>query len=130
MTELLLVLLALAALGARTFQLRHRTAAWESLWRLRSGPCTVELHRHADLARLGGDSLEFPQPREFRVVSLRLGGIPLWSQRAIVSLPAEADARIAVIAAGEFDHLFDRHFRMSWPRQATRLAARAHLHSH
>ena len=130
MFELLLVLLVLAALAVRAFQLRHRIAAWESLWRFRSGPCTVELRRHADLARLGGDSLEFPQPREFRIVSLRVGGIPVWSQQAIISLPAEADARIAVIPANEFDHLFDRHFRMSWPRQATRLAGRAHSHSH
>ena len=129
MTELLLVLLVLAALAARTFVVRHRVAGWETLWRFRSGPCTVELRRHAGMARLGGDSCEYPQPREFRVMSLRVGGIPLWSQQAIVGLPTDADSRIGCIPASEFDHLFDRHFRMSWPRQAKtmrRLAARAH----
>jgi len=126
MTELLLVSLVLAALAVRTFQLRHRLAGWECLWRFRSGPCTVELRRHAGMARLADDSCEFPQPREFRVVSLRVGGIPLWSQQAIVSLPTDVDSRIGEIPPGEFDHLFDRHFRMSWPHQATRVAARAH----
>jgi hypothetical protein len=128
MTELMLVALVLVALAVRTFVVRHRTAGWECLWRFRSGPCTVELRRHAGLARLGGDSCEYPQPREFRVMSLRVGGIPLWSQRAIVSLPTEADSRIGEIPASEFDHLFDRHFRVSWPRQAKtgRLTARAH----
>jgi len=127
MTELLLVLLVLAALAARTWQVRHRLAAWERLWRFRSGPCTVELRRHAELARLGSDSLEFPQPREFRVVSLRIGGIPVWSQRAIVSLPAEADARIGAISAGEFDSLFEGQFRQGWAaHRPVRLIARAH----
>jgi len=117
MTELLLVSLVLVALAVRTFQVRHRIAGWECLWRFRSGPCTVELR---ELARV------VAQAREFRVVSLRLGGIPLWSQQAIVSLPTDVDSRIGDVPPGEFDHLFDRHFRMSWPRQATRLAARAH----
>jgi len=126
MTELLLVSLVLVALAVRTFQVRHRIAGWECLWRFRSGPCTVELRRHAGLARLGHDSLEFPQPREFRIVSLRIGGIPVWSQQAIVSLPTDADSRIGAIPASEFDHLFDRHFRKAMPRQATRLAVRAH----
>ncbi len=128
MNALMLVLLALAALAARTIQLRLRFSGWEVLWRFRSGPVTVELRRHAELARLGGDSFEFPQPREFRVVTMRVGGIPVWSQRAIVSLPVETDARIAAVAATEFDDLFDPHFRMSWPRRPTRLAARAHSH--
>jgi hypothetical protein len=128
MTELLLVLLVLAALAVRTWLVRHRIAGWECLWRFRSGPCTVELRRHAGLARLGADSCEFPQPREFRIVSLRVGGIPLWSQQAIVSLPTDVDSRIGAVPPNEFDHLFDRHFRMSWPRlaKATRLTARAH----
>ncbi len=126
MDALLLVLLALLALAARTFHVRHRLAAWECLWRFRSGPFMVELRRHAELARLGHDSLEYPQPREFRVISLRAAGIPLWSQEAIVSLPAEADARIGTVAAGEFDQLFDRHFRLDWTHRPVRLAARAH----
>ena len=127
MIELLLVLLVLAALAARTWQARHRLAAWERLWSFRSGPCTVELRRHAELARLGSDSLEFPQPREFRVVSLRIGGIPVWSQRAIVSLPTEADARIGAISSAEFDHLFEGQFRQGWAaHRPVRLIARAH----
>ena len=126
MDALLLVLLALLALAAWTFHVRHRLAAWECLWRFRSGPFTVELRRHAELARLGHDSLEYPQPREFRVISLRLAGIPLWSQQAIVSLPAEADARIGAVAAGEFDQRFDRHFRLDWTHRPVRIAARAH----
>ena len=126
MDALLLVLLALLALAARTFHVRHRLAAWECLWRFRSGPFTVELRRHAELARLGHDSLEYPQPREFRVISLRVAGIPLWSQEATVSLPTQADARIDSVASGEFDHLFDSHFRRGWTHRPARLAARAH----
>lgn len=129
MTELMLVTLVLVALAVRTFVVRHRIAGWECLWRFRSGPCTVELRRHAGLARLGGDSCEYPQPREFRVMSLRLAGIPLWSQQAIVSLPTDADSRIGAIDASEYDHLFDRHYRMTWPGHAKamrRLVTRAH----
>ena len=126
MHSLTLVVIALLALAARTVQLRLRFAAWESLWRFGAGPCTVELHRHAELARLAGDSHEFPQPREFRVLSLRVGGIPMWSQVAIVSLPAASDERIDHIPATEFDPLFDQHFRLSWPQQRVRLAVRAH----
>ena len=127
MNTLLLVLLALLALGARTLQLRLRVAAWECLWRFASGPFTVELRRHARIARLGHDSLEFPQPREFRLLSLRCGGIPVWSQRAIVSLPSDADSRIDHIAADEFDPLFDPHFRLNWPQQRRgRVAVREH----
>jgi len=120
MNALMLVLLVLLALAARTIQLRLRVAAWERLWRFGSGPFTVELRRHAELARLGSDSLEFPQPREFRILSLRVGGIPIWSQQAIVSLPAQSDARIDHIPAGEFDHLFGDPFRQAWPHRASR----------
>jgi hypothetical protein len=126
MNTLLLVLLALLAIGARTVQLRMRFAAWERLWRFGTGPFTVELRRHAHLARLGDDSLEFPQPREFRVLQLRCGGIPVWSQQAIVSLPAAVDERIGQVSATEFDPQFDPHFRLSWPSRRVRLTARAH----
>ena len=126
MTELLLVSLVLVALAARTFQVRHRIAGWECLWRFRAGPCTVELRRHAGLARLGEDSCEYPQPREFRVLSLRVGGIPVWSQLSIVGLPATADERIGRIPASEFDHLFAGQFQLDWPRRRIRVTARAH----
>ncbi len=127
MNALMLCLLSLLALAARTVQLRLRFAGWVPLWRFASGPFTVELRRHADITRLGSDSQEFPQPREFRVLSLRLAGIPLWSQVAIVSLPAASDERIDHIPATEFDQLFDSHFRLSWPqRRRERAVARAH----
>lgn len=128
MDALMLLLLASLAAAARTAHWHHRFHGWESLWRFRSGPVTVELLRHPRLARLGHDSLEYPQPREFRVIAMRLGGIPLWSQEATVSLPAQADARIDAIAASEFDHLFESHFRRGWMRRPARrrLAARAH----
>ncbi len=126
MNALMLVLLALAALAARTIQLRLRFSSWEVLWRFRSGPVTVELRRHAELARLGGDLLEFPQPREFRIVSMRVGGIPVWSQQCIASLPAAADERIGHIPATEFDDLFSDQFRLTWPQRRVRLTARAH----
>jgi hypothetical protein len=128
MDALTLLLLALLVVGARTIHWRHRFFGWESLWRFRSGPITVELRRHAQLARLGHDSLEYPQPREFRVIAMRLGGVPLWSQEATVSLPTQADARIDSVAAAEFDHLFEAHFRRGWTRRPVRrrLAARAH----
>ena len=126
MDALLLLSLALLALAARTCQVRHRLAAWEIVWRARSGPFVIELRRHAHLCRLGRDSLEFPQPREFRVISLRAGGIPLWSRQAIVGLPAEADARIGAVSAGEFDHLFDHRFRRAGTPRPLRFSARAH----
>ena len=127
MDALMLMMLALLVLIARTFQWRHRFGAWETLWRFRSGPITVELRRHAHMARLGHDSFEYPQPREFRVITMRLGVVPLWSQQATVSLPTQADARIDSVPAGEFDHLFDSHFRRGWThRPARRIAARAH----
>lgn len=127
MNALILCLLSLLALAARTVQLRLRFAGWAPLWRFATGPFTVELRRHAEMTRLGSDSLEFPQPREFRVLSLRLAGIPLWSQVAIVSLPAASDERIDHIPAAEFDQLFDSHFRLSWPqRRRERMAVRAH----
>ncbi len=127
MNALMLSLLTLLALAARTVQLRLRFAGWAPLWRFASGPFTVELRRHAELTRLGSDSMEFPQPREFRVLSLRLAGIPLWSQVAIVSLPAASDERIDHIPATEFDQLFDRHFRLGWPQQRrVRTALRTH----
>ena len=126
MTALMLALIALLALAVRTVQLRLRLAGWQPLWRFGTGPCTVELRRHAELTRLGADSLEYPQPREFRVLSLRVGGIPVWSQVAIVGLPAAADERIDHIPATEFDPLFDPQFRLGWPQQRVRVAARAH----
>jgi hypothetical protein len=122
----MLSLLALLALAARTVQLRCRFAGWAPLWRFTSGPFTVELRRRAEIARLGGDSMEFPQPREFRALSLRLAGIPLWSRVAIVSLPADSDGRIDHIPPTEFDPLFDRQFRLGWPQQRRgRIAVRA-----
>ena len=126
MDALMLMMLALLVLAARAFHWRHRFAGWESLWRFRSGPIVVELRRHPELARLEHDSFEFPQPREFRVITMRLAGIPLWSQQATISLPTQADERIDSVAAGEFDHLFDAHFRRGWVQRPARLAARAH----
>ena len=126
MDALMLMMLALLVLAARTFHWRHRFAAWEPLWRFRSGPITVELRRHPELARLTHDSFEFPQPREFRIITMRLAGIPLWTQQATVSLPTQADERIDTIPAAEFDHLFDAHFRRGWMHRSPRLAARAH----
>ena len=123
---LTLMLLAMLVLAGRAFHWRHRFAGWESLWRFRSGPITVELRRHAHLARFERDSIEYPQPREFRILTMRLGAIPLWSQQASVCLPMQADERIDAIAAGEFDHLFDAHFRLGWTHRPARLAARAH----
>lgn len=126
MDALALLLLAVLALAGRTLHWRHRFGGWESLWRSRSGPLTVELRRHAHLARMGHDSLEFPQPREFRVITMRLGGVPLWCREATVSLPTQADARIDTVGAGEFDQLFDSQFRRAAPRRPARVAARAH----
>ena len=126
MDALTLMLLALLVLAARTFHWHHRFAAWESLWRFRSGPITVELRRRAHLARLERDSIEYPQPREFRILTMRLGAIPLWSQQASVCLPMQADERIDSVSAAEFDHLFDSHFRRGWTHRPARLAARTH----
>ncbi len=120
MNAFALVLLALLALAARTVVVRRRVAGWESLWRFTSGPITVELRRHAGMARFEGDSQAFPQPREFRVLSMRCGGIPIWSQQAVVTLPAAVDERIGEIAAGEFDPLFTGQFQLAWARHAAR----------
>ena len=75
----------------------------------RPGPITIELRRHAAMARLGNDSLEFPQPREFRTLSMRIGGISLWSRQAIVGLPAEVDSRL-----GEIRSSAELHSKVRW----------------
>ena len=117
MDAVVLVLLALLALAARALYVKLELATWERLWRFTSGPVTVELRRHAGMTKLGNDSQEYPQPREFRTVSMRIGGIPVWSQQSIVGLPAEVDARIGDVAAAEFDHLFTGQFRMTWSKR-------------
>ena len=118
MTAFLLALLALLALAARVFYLRLERAGWERLWRFTSGPVTVELRRHAEMARFGNDSQEYPHPRECRILSMRVGGIPVWSQQSIVSLPEEVDARIGDVPATEFDHLFAGQFRRDGAKRA------------
>ena len=117
MNEFVLVLLALIVLAARALYVKLELARWERLWRFTSGPVTVELRRHAAMARLGNDSLDYPQPREFRTLSMRVGGIPVWSQQSIVSLPADADSRIDEVSASEFDHLFTGQFRRTWSKR-------------
>ncbi len=126
MNALMLVPLALLVLAVRSLQLRWRLAAWECVCHVRHGLVTVDLRRHAHLARLGSDSLEFPQPREFRVLATCVAGCPVWSRQSIVSLPAEAEGRIDVIAAADFDHLFDDPFRLGSLQRPVRLTARAH----
>jgi hypothetical protein len=126
MNALMLVPLALLALAARSLHLRWRLAAWECVWQFRQGLVTVELRRDAHLARMGSDSMEFPQPREFRILATRVAGIPVWSQQEIVGLPAEVEGWIADIPAAEFDHLFDARFQLSRPQRRMPLAARAH----
>jgi hypothetical protein len=117
MNAFVLAILALLALAARALHVRLELTGWERLWRFTWGPVTVELRRHAGMARLGNDSLDYPQPREFRRLSMRIGGIPIWSQQSIVSLPADVDSRIGEVAASEFDHLFTGQFRLAWSRQ-------------
>jgi hypothetical protein len=126
MNALMLVPLAALVLAVRSVHLRWRLAAWECVWHVRHGLVTVDLRRDAHLARLGSDSQEFPQPREFRVLATCVAGLPMWSRQSIVSLPAEAEGWIAGIGAADFDHLFDEPFRLSSPQRRVRLAARAH----
>lgn len=126
MNLLMLVAVAALALAACSLHLRHSLAAWECVWHFRHGLTTVELRRDARLARLGGDSMAFPQPREFRVLALRVLGFPVWSQQAIVGLPSEVEGRIAQVPATEFDHLFERHFQRGWPQRRVRVAMRVH----
>lgn len=116
MTALTLVLPALLALAWRGLRLELDVAGWDRLWRVASGPVAMELRRNAGMARLAGDSLAYPLPREFRTLLVRVGGVPVWSRQSIVSLPGEVDARIADIPAGEFDHLFSEPFRLARPR--------------
>jgi hypothetical protein len=117
MNAFVLVLLALLALAARALHVKLELAGWERLWRFTSGPVTVELRRHAEMARLDNDSLDYPQPREFRRLSMRIGGIPIWSQQSIVSLPSDVDSRIGEVAPSEFDHLFTGQFRRGWSKR-------------
>jgi len=126
MNALMLVPLAALVLAGRSLHLRWRLAASECVWHVRHGLFTVELRRDAHLARLGRDSLEFPQPREFRVLATCVAGLPVWSQQSIVSLPAEAEGCIDDVAAADFDHLFDDPFRLGSSQRRLRLAARAH----
>ncbi len=122
MNAVVLVLFAILALIVRSLVVLRRRAGWERLWHFTSGPIAVELHRHAELFRFDHDSAEFPQPRETRLLSMRLAGIPLWSQREIISLPAQSDSRLSEITADEFDHLFTGEFQRRWPTRR-RMAA-------
>ena len=45
MDALALMVLAALVVAARTFHWRHRFAGWQSLWRFRWGPLTVELRQ-------------------------------------------------------------------------------------
>jgi hypothetical protein len=108
-----IVVFALAiSLALRVLYL-HQQLTGLQLVRLRSRlGMSVELRRCAKLARLEGDSMGFPCPREFRVLAVRFVGIPLWRQTTIVGLPAQVEAHISSVPPEEFDHLFRGDFKL------------------
>ena len=115
-----LALLTLLALCARTGFVLQQLQGQQRLWRSAFGPFSVELRRRAHLTKAHEDSLAFPQPRECRTLTMRCVGVPVWSCHSVVGLPAELDARIDSVSAGEFDHLFSPRFRQHSPARSFR----------
>ena len=78
-----------------------------------SGSCglTLELRRRAMLCTSAGDTHEYPQPREARVLVLRLFGAPVLCRREIIGLPLHFDARVRQLRAEDFDSQFSARFR-------------------
>jgi hypothetical protein len=117
---LLMTLLGMMA-AAQMLRLQRQLQCSEQLWRSGSGLLSVELRRRARVTRLADDLQEFPQPREFRVLAMRLAGLPLWQRECFVSLPQHFDVRIDQVRAEEFDGAFDASFRLGSPLAAARL---------
>ena len=104
-----LFLTALLALGRRHRQLsRHALVRRQQ----RHG-ITIELRRHCHLERCVPDA--FPQPREERLLTWRVLGLPVHTQRFSVGLPLGSDSRLGHIGADEFDRCFPPHYRVQAP---------------
>jgi len=113
MNALALASTALGVIALRAFYVRHASSGMQCLWQFGAGLLSVDLRRRALLARVEHDSQDFPQPRELRVLTFRVAGIPFWFERCMEALPLSVDARIDSVCAEEFDHLFGRRFQQT-----------------
>jgi hypothetical protein len=90
------------------------------------GALKLELHRCATVFRSEGDTQDFPQPREFRMLVLRLVGIPIFSRQEVIGLPTELDARLDQVSVTDFDAHFSDSFRIA-PRTTVSPARAAQM---
>ena len=72
---------------------------------------SVELRRRAMVCKAPGDLQEFPQPREFRMLVLRLAGLALCARTQVVGLPRHFDSGLHLLRAEDFDAQFSGSFR-------------------
>lgn len=113
MLESLLFLGCAAAL--RMFWLHLQLKQSLLLRRSGFGLLSIELRHRTAVVRLSDDLQEFPLPREYRTLAVRLAGLPLWRRESLVGLPQHVDVRIDQIGAEEFDQLFDDAYRLGAP---------------
>jgi hypothetical protein len=100
-------------------RLNYQLLGFKPLCRVVRGPLCSELMQRTYLDASVFDA--FPQPRETRVIVIRLWGCALSLRRASVGLPLECDARIGAIEPNEFDLHFRGDFRFSaWQKASLR----------
>lgn len=97
--------------AARIVIVRRELAGFEFVGRLKSHGLSLELYRRAMNCKVDGDTQEYPQPREIRMLVIRLAGAPLLCRREAVALPPHYDARLDQLRAEDFDGEFTGQFR-------------------
>lgn len=108
MLHTILTLTALS-LASRAIWLHRRLAAYELVHQQSQGWVRVELRRKAELAT--DNAHAFPLPRETRVLTTRVAGIPVWRTERAVGLPLSAADNTDSLCAQSFDELFPADFR-------------------
>ncbi len=104
-------------LAGRTVCLALKLADGSMVESSTCGAVKLELRRRVAVFKPEGDSQAFPQPREVRMLVLRLGGIPVFCREESIGLPKEMDARLDQVSAKDFDAHFSDAFRIA-PRRS------------
>lgn len=99
--------------AGRLVTVQHGLAHCELVRKSNLHGFSLELHRRATLSKAEGDTQEYPQPREVRVLVLRFAGAPLLCRREAVALPLHCEARLDQLRAQDFDGEFTGQFRMA-----------------
>ena len=111
---MLTLMMCLALLAAvRMLTLRHALSGFELIRSSGSGRLRLELCRRALVCRAEGDTHEFPQPREVRVLVVRVAGVALFSRSRVIGLPQHVEGCIHQLRAEDFDAHFSGCFRLA-----------------